>query len=318
MRSGLAVLVAVVVAGAGLPATATAAQPAAAHAPGTSVVVAAVPSAVPLARRAHRPRARLSLDWTTRGSGRVRVVARTNARKVVIRYRGEAGKSRTRVRKVRARSARVVLPAGARSIRVRTRATSALRASPWQRATPAAAPTPTPTPAPAAPQTAPAPQPPAPIGETQPPVPAPVVETPAPTAWEQEVVALVNEARAQARTCGTTSHPAAAPLTVNASLTVSARAHSADMAAKDYLSHTGRDGSLPWDRMRSAGYSYRAAGENIAAGQPSPASVMTAWLGSPGHCATIMSAAFTEIGVGHSQQGGPRYSHYWTQNFGHP
>lgn len=241
------------------------------------------------------------------------MVARTNARKVVIRYRSEAGKSRTRVRRVRARSARVVLPAGARSIRVRTRATSALRASQWQRETPAAAPTPTPTPA--APQ-APAPQPPAPVAETQP--PAPIVETQALTAWEQEVVALVNEARAQARTCGTTSHPAAAPLTVNAHLTVSARAHSADMAARDYLSHTGRDGSLPWDRMRSAGYSYRAAGENIAAGQPSPATVMTAWLGSSGHCANIMSPTFTEIGVGHSQQGGTRYSHYWTQNFGHP
>ena len=132
------------------------------------------------------------------------------------------------------------------------------------------------------------------------------------------MVALVNEARAQARTCGATSHPAVAPLTVNANLTVSARAHSADMAARDYLSHTGRDGSLPWDRMRSAGYSYRAAGENIAAGQPSPASVMTAWLGSSGHCANIMSPTFTEIGVGHSQQGGTQYSHYWTQNFGHP
>ena len=243
------------------------------------------------------------------------MVARTNARKVVIRYRSEAGKSRTRVRKVRARSARVVLPAGARSIRVRTRATSALRASQWQPATPAAAPTPTTTPA--APQ-APAPQPPAPVADTQPPAPSPLVETQALTAWEQEVVALVNEARAQARTCGTTSYPAAAPLTVNANLTVSARAHSADMAAKDYLSHTGRDGSLPWDRMRSAGYSYRAAGENIAAGQPTPATVMTAWLGSSGHCANIMSPTFTEIGVGHSQQGGTRYSHYWTQNFGHP
>jgi uncharacterized protein YkwD len=132
------------------------------------------------------------------------------------------------------------------------------------------------------------------------------------------VVVLVNEARAQARTCGTTWHPAAAPLTVNANLTVAARAHSADMAAGDYLSHTGRDGSLPWDRMRSAGYSYRAAGENIAAGQPSPAIVMTAWLGSSGHCATLMSPTFTEIGVGHSQRGGTRYSHYWAQSFGHP
>ena len=138
MRNGLVVLAAVVVAGAGLPATAAGAQPVAAHAPGTSVVAAAVPSAVPLARRANRPRARLSLVWTTRGSGRVRVVARTNAGKVVIRYRSEAGKSRTRVRKVRAKSARFVLPAGARSIRVRTRATSALRASRWQRATQAA------------------------------------------------------------------------------------------------------------------------------------------------------------------------------------
>ena len=50
--------------------------------------------------------------------------------------------------------------------------------------------------------------------------------------------------------------------------------------------------------MKKFGITYTAAGENIAMGQPTAASVMNAWMNSPGHKANILSKNFTEIGVG--------------------
>ena len=152
------------------------------------------------------------------------------------------------------------------------------------------------------------------------PVPTPT-PAPAPTpgsgisSAEQRVLDLTNQARATARTCGTTSYPAAAPLTWNASLATAARGHAADMAARNYFSHTSQDGRTFDTRIVNAGYSgYSALGENIAAGQPTADAVVAGWLTSPGHCANIMSASFRELGVGVGTGGS--YSTYWVQDFG--
>ena len=69
--------------------------------------------------------------------------------------------------------------------------------------------------------------------------------------------------------------------------------------------------------MRAAGYSYRAAGENIAAGRSlaDPAAVVRAWLKSPGHCRVIMNGKYKELGVGRVEGPG-KWGVYWTQNFG--
>ena len=125
--------------------------------------------------------------------------------------------------------------------------------------------------------------------------------------FAQQVVDLTNAERAKAG-CGA--------LSVNTTLTSVAQAHSADMAAKNYFSHTGQDGRSPFDRMKAAGYSFRTAGENIAAGQQTPAAVMTAWMNSAGHKANIVNCAFTQIGVGYATGGS--YGKYWTQEFGTP
>jgi uncharacterized protein YkwD len=158
---------------------------------------------------------------------------------------------------------------------------------------------------------------PAPIPSPTPtPTPAP---TPAPSggisATEQRVLDLTNQARATARTCGTTSYPAAAPLTWNANLATAARAHAADMAAKNYFSHTSQDGRTFDVRIVNAGYTgWSNLAENIAAGQPTAESVVAGWLTSPGHCAGIMSGALKEIGVGTATGGS--YGNYWVQDFG--
>lgn len=48
-------------------------------------------------------------------------------------------------------------------------------------------------------------------------------------------------------------------LTLHSQLSQAAQRHSDDMALNDFMSHTGSDGSSPWDRIRATGYTYRRA-----------------------------------------------------------
>ena len=117
---------------------------------------------------AGKPAASVVAIHRTRANGKVRVVVTSNARKVKIRFRTAQGKKRVVVRKVRKGTARVTLPAGARSIKVRARATSKLRAGRWVASQPAPVSLPTPLPATPPAQTVPA----------VPPVAEPVISTP--------------------------------------------------------------------------------------------------------------------------------------------
>ncbi|MDN3024343.1 CAP domain-containing protein [Streptomyces sp. S.PB5] len=104
------------------------------------------------------------------------------------------------------------------------------------------------------------------------------------------------------------------PLAVDPHLTTAAQAHSADMIARSFYSHTSPDGSRPWDRAAAAGARRRSIGENIACGQRSAAEVVEGWMNSPGHRANILKPDFTHIGIGFAG-GGPAGT-YWTQLFG--
>ena len=132
--------------------------------------------------------------------------------------------------------------------------------------------------------------------------------------FAQRVLDLTNAARAQARTCGTTSYAATTALTYNTALEQAAQVHATDMATKNYFSHTSQDGRTFDQRITAAGYSWTRIAENIAAGQSTPESVVAGWLTSAGHCANIMNPALKELGVGYAQGGS--YGHYWVQDFG--
>ncbi|MCX5366163.1 CAP domain-containing protein [Streptomyces sp. NBC_00124] len=120
-----------------------------------------------------------------------------------------------------------------------------------------------------------------------------------------EVVDLTNRERAR---------HGLPPLAVDAFLTTAAQAHSADMIARAFYSHTSPEGSQPWDRAAAAGSRRRSIGENIACGQRSPAEVVEGWMNSPGHRANILKPDFTHIGIGFA--GGGSSGTYWTQLFG--
>lgn len=93
-----------------------------------------------------------------------------------------------------------------------------------------------------------------------------------------------------------------------------ARAHSADMAANNYFSHTSLDGSNFVTRMQRAGYpKSSAAAENIAYGYSSAQAVVNGWMNSEGHRKNVLNCAYKAIGNGLAYRGNTAY---WTQDFG--
>ena len=133
---------------------------------------------------------------------------------------------------------------------------------------------------------------------------------------QQEVLTFINQARSQPCLCGTTTYPAVPALVLDAQLNAASDKYAIDMATYNRFSHTGRDGSQPWDRMTREGYIWRAAGENIAAGYSTTRAVVDGWLRSPGHCKNIMSPNFRDVGVGYGYSASSNYGHYWVTDFG--
>ncbi|PRY19994.1 CAP domain-containing protein [Pseudosporangium ferrugineum] len=167
-------------------------------------------------------------------------------------------------------------------------------------------PAPTASPSTTPPTTRPTTSPPA----TTPPASPSATPDPAPTgnaAMEAEAVRIVNVERAKA------GCPA---VTADDRLTAAARGHSADMAARDYFSHTTPEGVQFATRITEAGYRWSGAGENIAKGQRTPADVMTSWMASSGHKANILNCGFKNLGVGVAADA--QGSLVWTQDFASP
>lgn len=105
----------------------------------------------------------------------------------------------------------------------------------------------------------------------------------------QNVVKLTNASRAEFD-LGT--------LVYNETLAQAAQAKAEDMLDKQYFAHVTPDGLQPWDFMKSAGYFYIVAGENLAVNFSEAEDVDTAWMNSPGHRANILNKEFEEIGIG--------------------
>lgn len=76
-----------------------------------------------------------------------------------------------------------------------------------------------------------------------------------------------------------------------------ARSHSKDMYRGGYFSHVDLDGDDPFDRMKEAGISYGAAGENLALA-PTVTEAHAGLMKSPKHRANILRLAFDEVGIG--------------------
>jgi uncharacterized protein YkwD len=120
------------------------------------------------------------------------------------------------------------------------------------------------------------------------------------------VVKAHNRLRAEAK------RPA---LAVSSKLQAAAERHAKDMAAHKTMAHKGSDGSSAMDRITAAGYLYRRAGENIAAGSFTIDRLMDGWMHSSHHKRNILGS-FSQIGVAYATaEDGKRY---WCVTFGLP
>ena len=143
---------------------------------------------------------------------------------------------------------------------------------------------------------APAPPPaPDPVAEAPPPPPAPA-RRPAPPARSlativDTVFLLTNRERTRA---------SLTPLRRNPELTRAAQLHAEQMAAAGKLAHDLPGARYPTlaSRLKLMGYAYRNVGENVAEGYTSGAALMAGWMTSAPHRANILSARYTETGVG--------------------
>ena len=112
------------------------------------------------------------------------------------------------------------------------------------------------------------------------------------TAEEWQTLRLVNEQRlAQELT----------PYSIFPDLQTAARTRAQELVT--LYSHT-RPNEQPWHTaITEAGVGYQTAAENIAAGQPTPESVVAAWMNSEGHRNNILDSAMTHAGVGYIKDG---------------
>ena len=141
--------------------------------------------------------------------------------------------------------------------------------------------------------------------------PAPA-QTPAPDAAGQPFIRRVVElANLERRKAGLP------PLKLQTDLVKSAEWLALDMTANSYFSHTDHQGRTMDKRIPEIGYTpFSALGENIAAGQQKPESVVEAWMKSPGHRQNILSPLFWEVGVAVARPADGPIKSFWVADFG--
>jgi len=105
----------------------------------------------------------------------------------------------------------------------------------------------------------------------------------------EQVAKLVDEINAARRSRGLGA------VGVESGLTCAAQRHVNDVGQRRSCSHSGSDGSSPWDRARGCNTS--ADGEIIACGQGTPKQAVDAWTLSPGHAAIMYDRNQSVLGA---------------------
>lgn len=97
------------------------------------------------------------------------------------------------------------------------------------------------------------------------------------------------------------------------------------MVTEHFFAHETPDGKNVVDRVKPTGYIPNSGdwvvGENLAWGTgtlSTPQAIVNGWMNSPGHCANIMNANFSQIGVGCARNANSSYKIYWTMDLAKP
>jgi uncharacterized protein YkwD len=105
----------------------------------------------------------------------------------------------------------------------------------------------------------------------------------------------------------------------NDALASAARAHSEDMAKRNYFDHYSPEGTEPAERLLAKGYKRFSSGENLIAGYKSGVDAVDFWIHTgTGHRDQMLNSDLPDTGVGCAYESGDKYGTYATQNFASP
>lgn len=102
------------------------------------------------------------------------------------------------------------------------------------------------------------------------------------------------------------------PLWSDKKLDTVARSHSKDMATQDKISHTGSDGSDPWDRIERSGYKIEMATENLGTGVKEFNKLFTLWKASKVHNSNLLVPDATHMGIALVHNQNTKLKAFWT------
>jgi uncharacterized protein YkwD len=110
----------------------------------------------------------------------------------------------------------------------------------------------------------------------------------------------------------------AQPLAADSTLFAIARERAVEMAASGYFSHSV-GGQTSFAEMRSRGFQFSAAAENIAmntmAASQATTTAMESFLSSSSHARNLLDPIFGRVGIGAASRGG---THYFVVIFADP
>ncbi|MCO6436192.1 MAG: CAP domain-containing protein [Phycisphaerae bacterium] len=123
-----------------------------------------------------------------------------------------------------------------------------------------------------------------------------------------QVLQLVNLERAGA---------GKSPVVFDPVLTDVADVYACRMADEGFFGHYDPvTGHGPADRAVAGKYRFYSVGENLAAGQRTPAEVVRVWMESPAHRDVILDNRWQDVGV--AVRYGGQHGIYWVLEFGEP
>jgi len=87
------------------------------------------------------------------------------------------------------------------------------------------------------------------------------------------------------------------PLREDSRLDLAAGDRMRDMEDLGYWAHESPDGRSPFQWLKPRGYTFRYAGENLAAGFETTEILVGAWMESDGHRANILAPEYDDCGI---------------------
>lgn len=126
---------------------------------------------------------------------------------------------------------------------------------------------------------------------------------------ENKALSMLNQYRAQS---------GIAPLALDPRLSRIAEDYARKMAAADKMGHDVDGQSLLGTRLKSYGYAFSNAGENVAAGYHTLAEAFSGWRQSPPHDRGMKDREMSLMGIGTAYNPNSKYKVFWCLIFAHP